>query len=62
MELNSGKRPLNIYLEALPLAIRFDIRYSQYAILIQEKFELAKRILADTSKLIERTLYVSPQL
>ena len=31
-EINSSKVAVNIYLESLQLAIRFDIRYSQYCI------------------------------
>jgi hypothetical protein len=58
--INSSKVTPNIYLQSLGLAIRFDIRYSQYCIMIQEKYELAKKVLLDTQKLIRRTLYVSP--
>jgi hypothetical protein len=36
----------------LPLAIRFDVRYAQFCIMLQQKFELAKKILLDTEKLI----------
>ena len=61
-EFNSSKNAVNIYLESLPLAIRFDIRYSQYCIVMQKKNELAVKLLTDTMKLICRTLYVSPQL
>ena len=61
-ELNSSKSAVNIYLEGLALAIRFDIRYSQYCIVMQKKNELAVKLLTDTLKLIGRTLYVSPQL
>jgi hypothetical protein len=58
---NSGLAP-NIYLTSLPMAIRFDMRYSQYLIVIQEKNELSKKVLSDTQKLIERCLYCPPQL
>lgn len=44
------------------MAIRFDIRYSQYCVILQKKYDLAVKLLKDTLKLIERTLYVSPQL
>jgi hypothetical protein len=58
---NSGLAP-NIYLSALALAIRFDLRYSQYMIIIQQKNDLAKRVLTDAQKLIERCLFCAPQL
>ena len=61
-EANSSKVSVNVYLEGLQLAIRFDIRYSQYCILMQQKNELAVKLLNDTIKLMGRTLYVSPQL
>lgn len=61
-EINSNKVSVNIYLESLQLAIRFDIRYSQYCVIMQQKYELAVKLLQDTVKLMERTLYVSPQL
>lgn len=51
-----------MYLLALPLAIRFDLRYSQYMIIIQQKNDLAKRVLTDAQKLIDRCLYCAPQL
>mmetsp|Transcript_14713 Transcript_14713/g.19940 ORF Transcript_14713/g.19940 Transcript_14713/m.19940 type:complete len:209 (+) Transcript_14713:633-1259(+) len=44
------------------MAIRFDIRYSQYCVILQSKYELAVKLLKDTLKLIDRTLFVSPQL
>ena len=59
---NSSKVPPNIYLQSLSLAIRFDVRYSQYCVMIQQKYDLAKKVLQDTRKLINRTLYISPQL
>lgn len=59
-EINSSKISVNIYLESLQLAIRFDIRYSQYCVILQKKYDLAVKLLKDTLKLIERTLYVSP--
>ena len=46
----------------LHLAIRFDVRYSQYCLVIQQKPDLAKKVLTDTQKLIDRCLYPSPQL
>jgi len=58
---NSSLAP-NIYLMSLAMAIRFDLRYSQYCIIIQEKSELAKKVLTDTQKLIERCLFCAPQL
>ena len=61
-EINSSKVAVNIYLESLQLAIRFDIRYSQYCVVQQKKYDLAVKLLKDTLKLIDRTLYVSPQL
>lgn len=51
---------MNIYLESLTLAIRFDIRYSQYCVIMQNKNDLAVKLLTDTLKLIKRTLYTSP--
>lgn len=59
---NSTEVKVNIYLEGLSLAIRFDIRYSQYCVILQQKYELAVKLLTDTLKLIKRTLYISPQL
>lgn len=56
---NSNLAP-NIYLLSLPMAIRFDLRYAQYCIVIQEKSELAKKVLIDTQKLMERCLYCAP--
>ena len=61
-DINASKVPPNIYLQSLSLAIRFDVRYSQYCIMIQQKYDLAKKVLQDTKKLISRTLYISPQL
>lgn len=58
---NSSTAP-NVYLLNLPLAIRFDVRYSQYCLVIQFKPELAKKVLTDTQKLIDRCLFPSPQL
>lgn len=58
---NSSMAP-NIYLLSLPMAIRFDLRYAQYCIVIQEKNELAKKVLTDSQKLIDRCLYCAPQL
>ena len=56
---NSGIPP-NIYLLNLHLAIRFDVRYSQYCLVIQQKPDLGKKVLTDTQKLIDRCLYPSP--
>lgn len=53
---------MNIYLESLPMAVRFDIRYSQYCIVMQNKYDLAVKLLKDTVCLMQRTLYASPQL
>ena len=61
-ELNSSRASVNVYLESLQLAIRFDIRYSQYCVILQGKYELAVKLLQDTLKLMLRTVYVSPQL
>lgn len=61
-EINSSKALQNIYLQTLPMAIRFDIRFAQYCIMISEKLEMAKKILTDTLKLIQRTLFPSSQL
>ena len=58
---NSGASPQNIYIPSLPTTIRFDIRYAQYLIMIQHKNEVALKVLADTSKLLDRTLYPNPQ-
>ena len=44
------------------MAVRFDIRYSQYCVIMQQKYELAVKLLKDTKRLIARTLYASPQL
>lgn len=59
VDINSSKAPQNIYLQALPLAIRFDIRFAQYCVQIQDKLEMAKKILSDTLKLLQRTLHPS---
>jgi hypothetical protein len=61
-EINSSKAPQNIYLQALPLAIRFDIRFAQICIMIKDNLEMAKNVLTGTSKLLERTLYPTAQL
>jgi hypothetical protein len=61
VELNSSKAPQNIYLQALPLAIRFDIRFAQICIMIKGNLEMAKNVLNGTSKLLERTLYPTAQ-
>jgi len=44
------------------MAIRFDLRYAQYCVVIQDKADLAKKVLSDTQKLIDRCLYCPPQL
>lgn len=59
-QVNSSKVAVNIYLESLQLAIRFDIRYSQYCVIMLQKYDLAVKLLKDTLKVIMRTLYVSP--
>jgi hypothetical protein len=58
--VNSGASPLNIYIPTMPTTIRFDIRYAQFLILLQGKNEIALKVLADTHKLLERTLYPNP--
>ena len=60
--VNSSEVPPNIYLESLSLAIRFDVRYAQLCCVLQQKHELARKVLKDTEKLVKRTLFVSPQL
>ena len=45
---NNSSVPPNIYLLNLALAIRFDLRYSQYCLVIQSKPDLAKKVLTDT--------------
>jgi hypothetical protein len=62
VEMNSSKAPQNIYLQALPLAIRFDIRFAQICIMIKGNLEMAKNVLTGTAKLLERTLYPTAQL
>lgn len=52
VDTNSSCNSVNIYLESLPLAIRFDIRYSQYCVIMQSKYELAVKLLKDTLKLM----------
>jgi len=58
---NSGTSPENIYLCTLNQTIRFDIRYAHFLIMLQNKNDVAIKVLADTSKLLNRTLYVNPQ-
>jgi len=60
--INSSCNSVNIYLESLPMAVRFDIRYSQFCVVMQQKYDLAVKLLKDTKRLIARTLYASPQL
>jgi hypothetical protein len=62
VDVNNSSNVANLYLLSLPMAIRFDLRYSQYCIVIQEKFEIAKKVLTDTQKLIDRCLFCAPQL
>jgi len=45
---NSSKSAVNIYLEGLPVAIRFDLRYAQYCVTLQKKYDLAIKVLEDT--------------
>ena len=61
-QTNSSKAISNIYLQSLGLAIRFDLRFAQYMITIQKKSDLALKVLLDTQKLIDRTLFVTPQM
>lgn len=53
--------PANIYFDFLETACKFDIRYAQYCIMIQHKYELARKMLKDTQRILERTLYASSQ-
>ena len=62
VEINSSKAPQNIYLQALSLAIRFDVRFAQVCIMIKDNLEMAKSVLTGTAKLLERALYPSAQL
>ena len=38
------------------------MRYAQYLTLIDNKQDLAKKILTDSEKLVKRALHVSPQV
>lgn len=59
--INTASAPQNIYIHTMAMTIRFDIRYAQFLIMISNKNDTALRVLADTQKMLERTLYPNPQ-
>jgi hypothetical protein len=60
LDENSSLLVSNIYLPRLEAAIRFDIRYAQYSMFLQQKYDMSKKVLTYTAKLIKRTLHISP--
>jgi len=60
--VNSSSNPHNLYIFGLEAIVRFDLRYAQYLSLIQSKHDEAKLVLLEAQKVLQRTLYITPQL
>jgi hypothetical protein len=52
--------PPNIYVHTITMTVRFDIRYAQFLIMISNKNDVALKVLADTQRMIDRSLYPNP--